>query len=223
MNRQKLHNIYRYCIDWLYPNICPVCEKLIDYNADFCDDCKSRISLYSDTYDIKYTDGFAAYCVYDHNIDNALLKFKKDDCGNSYYAFAVGIAEAIKERGIADKIEMIVPIPITGKKMKERGYNQTELIAKELRFLIDKPYKNVLCKIKDTKDQKSLVGQERADNVSGVFGIAEKAPDIKGMSLLVIDDICTTGSTLSEAAKVLKENGAYAVYAASYAKTELKR
>ena len=209
-------------IDWLYPNICPCCGKEIDYNADFCNDCKSNIRLYSGTFDIENSDGFTAYCIYDHNIDDALLKFKKDDCGNSYYAFAVGIAEAVKERGIAEKTDIIVPIPVTERKMKARGYNQTELIAKELRFLIDKPYHNILRKVKDTKDQKSLVGAERVENVSGVFDIAPKSVDITGKRILVIDDICTTGSTLSEASKILRQNGAAEVYAAAYAKTEMK-
>lgn len=222
MNRSKLHRIYRYTIDWLYPNVCPCCGNYIDHNADFCAECKSAITPYCGNHSINGADGFAAYCIYDENIKGAILGFKKDRCGNSYYAFACGIAEAVGKSPFAGDADIIVPIPSSKKSMKERGYNQTELIAKELRFLLGIPYINILVKTKDTKVQKRLGMRERAENVSGAFTVSSKAPDLKGKRLLVIDDVCTTGSTLSEAAKVLKEAGAGKVYTATFAKTELK-
>lgn len=222
MDSSKLHRIYRYAIDWIFPNVCPVCGKLIDHDADFCPDCKGDITPYDGAYTVSGTDGFSAYCVYDHNIDDAILYFKKDPCGNSYYAFACGIYEALCRDGIEKEPDLIVPIPITKTKMSRRGYNQTELIAKELRFLMNIPYSNVLVKTRDTREQKNLRGKDRADNVKGVFAINDKIPDIAGKTLLVIDDVCTTGSTLAEAAKVLKAAGAGKVYAAAFAKTPFK-
>ncbi len=223
IDRAKLHRIYRYWIDWLYPNICPCCGRYIDHDADFCGECKSAITPYTDEKDIEGIDKYTSYCVYDHNIDKAILAFKKTADGNSYYAFACGIAEAARKTGIAEDIDLIVPIPITRKKMKERGYNQTELIAKELRFLLNVPYANVMIKVKDTKEQKTLGRTERAENLSGAFGISDKAPDISGKRLLLIDDVCTTGSTLTEAAGVLRIGGAGKVYAISFAKTPNKK
>ncbi len=222
MDRAKLHRIYRYTIDWLYPNVCPCCGKYIDHDADFCTECKNAITLYSGNDTVNGADGFAAYCVYDEHIKGSILAFKKERCGNSYYAFACGIAEAVSKSSFAGNIDIIVPIPSSKKSMKERGYNQTELIAKELRFLLGVPYCNILVKTKDTKVQKRLGMRERAENVSGAFSVSGKAPELKGKSLLVIDDVCTTGSTLSEAARVLKEAGAGKVYTAAFAKTEYK-
>ncbi|MBO6229535.1 MAG: ComF family protein [Ruminiclostridium sp.] len=222
MDRAKLHRIYRYWIDWLYPNICPCCGGYIDYDADFCVDCKSRLNVCKDTLAVAHTDGAAAYCIYDDNIKGAVLAFKKNRNGNSYYAFACGIAEAVRKSSFAGDIDMIVPIPASKKNMKERGYNQSELIAQELRFLLGVPYGNVLVKAKETKVQKRLGMNERAENVIGAFAVNEKNCDIAGKRLLVIDDVCTTGSTLAEAAKVLKENGAAKVYAAAFAKTPFK-
>lgn len=223
MDRAKLHRIYRYWIDWLYPNICPCCGKNIEHDADFCASCKSAITPYNDEKTIDGVDRYTSYCFYDHNIDNAILAFKKNPNGNSYYAFAKGMAEAVEKCGISHDIDLIVPIPISPKKKKERGYNQTELIAKELRFLLNVPYANVMTKVKDTKEQKTLGRAERAENLTGAFGISEKAPDIKGKRLLVIDDVCTTGSTLTEAANVLRSGGAGKVYAVSFAKTPNKK
>ena len=223
IDRPKLHRFYRYMIDWLYPNVCPCCGKYIDHDADFCNDCKNNITPYTGDSVPHGLDGFAAYCEYDHNIDDAILHFKKDPDGNSYYAFACGIAEALRKNGIIPDIDMIVPIPITKAKMKSRGYNQTELIARELRFLIDKPYENLLMKIRDTKDQKNMLGKDRSENVKDVFAVDPRVSDLTGKRLLVIDDVCTTGSTLSEAAKVLKTGGAAKVYAAAFAKTPFRK
>ena len=224
MNRSKLHRIYRYLIDWLYPNICPCCNKHIAHDADFCESCKSSITRYTGSSAVSYTDGFAAFCVYDDFIRPAVLEFKKNDCGNTYYAFACGIDTAVKESVFCGDFDIIVPIPITDAKMSERGYNQTELIARELRFLMDIPYNKVLIKVKDTSEQKSLKGAaERKANTEDVFAVSSKAGDIKGKRILLIDDVCTTGSTLASAAKVLKEAGAGKVYAASFAKTEKKQ
>ena len=221
MDRAKIHRIYRYIIDWLYPNVCPCCGGYIDHDADFCEDCKSWITPYSGNDTVTGADGFTAYCVYDKHIKGAILAFKKERCGNSYYAFACGIAEAVRKSGFADDTDIIVPIPSSKRSLRERGYNQTELIAKELRFLLGVPYRRVLAKTKDTKVQKSLGMSERTENVSGAFALSAEAPDIKGKRLLVIDDVCTTGSTLTEAAAVLKAAGAGKVYTAAFAKTAL--
>ena len=180
------------------------------------------ITLYSGNDTVAGADGFAAYCVYDEHIKGAILAFKKERCGNSYYAFACGIAAAVGKSPFAGNIDIIVPIPSSKKSMKERGYNQTELIAKELRFLLGIPYSNILVKTKDTKVQKRLGMRERVENVIGAFAVDPKASDIAGTRLLVIDDVCTTGSTLSEAARVLKEAGAGKVYTASFSKTVLE-
>ena len=222
IDRSKLHRIYRYSVNLLYPNVCPRCGKYIDYNDDFCKECLGCITPYEGDTVIPYIDRFTASCVYDDNVRPALLEFKQTDCGNTYYAFAFRIAAAIREAGFGTDAHYIVPIPMTRRSQRARGYNQTALIARELRYMINVPYANVLIKVRETKAQKSTSGRERADNVRDAFGISPKAPDIKGGTLLLIDDLCTTGSTLSEAAKVLKENGAEKVYAASFAKTLMK-
>lgn len=219
VDRAKLHNAYRYVIDWLFPNICPCCEKVIDYNKDFCDECLNSLTLYNDELNIPYVDKFSAFCVYDENISPAILKFKHTDAGNSYYAFACGIAEAVRQSGFERDVDLIVPIPMTRESLKERGYNQAELMAKDLRYMIDVPYGNVLIKIRKTAQQKTLDRQGRMQNLKGAFAVDTKFGEVKGKRFLLIDDVCTTGSTFAEAAKILKENGAAKVYAVSFAKT----
>lgn len=105
-----------------------------------------------------------------------------------------------------------------GKKdLNHRGYNQTKLIAKELTGITEIRNAPLLRKIKDTKEQKRLNAAERRENLKNAFAVNPKA-DVKGKNVLIIDDVCTTGSTLSEASRILKEAGADKVIAAVFAK-----
>ena len=106
------------------------------------------------------------------------------------------------------------------KDINRRGYNQTKLIAKELAKLSGKPCKAFLKKTRDAKEQKTLSAKERRENMKDIFA-ACNIKSLYGRSVLIIDDVCTTGSTVSEAAKVLKESGAVFVAASVFAKTAM--
>ncbi len=214
-----LHSIYRWFINLFYPNICPCCEEIIDYNDDFCDECKNEMILYKGDFNIEYADKFVAYCIYEGKIRNAVRKFKYDYCGNAYYAFAYCILQALYRESLFSEIDEVTFIPMTKSALKERGYNQTKMIADEVHKQSGIPINNILIKVKNTRSQKSLKGAERKNNIKGAFQVKENI-DLKGKCILIVDDLCTTGSTLSEAARVLKEAGAEKVIAASFAKTK---
>lgn len=214
----KLHNIYRFIINFFYPNTCPSCGTIIGYNDDFCEACKSGLTRVEKRCCVENADGFAAYCLY-ADAAEMLLRFKKDACGNSYYAFACGIFRAITDEGFADKIDEIVFIPMTKSDYRQRGFNQTELIARELRFMLGVPCRKGLVKLRATRHQKELSGEERKTNVVNAFQAADGFR-FDGKTVLVIDDVCTTGSTLSEAARALRAAGAEHIYAAAFAKTD---
>ena len=218
MNR---HQLYRYILDWFFPNVCPSCGGQIAYDEDFCGDCLNEIELFNEDYAIDGIGTFTAYCVYDDNISRILNTFKQDSCGNTYYAFAFGIMQALRKRKLTDEFDMIVSVPMTKADFRKRGYNQVELIAEELRHLIEKPYVKALIKVKETEHQKYLGENERRENVKGAFSV-KKGISVEGKRILVIDDVCTTGSTIAEAARALKEAGASEVYGASFAKTRIK-
>ena len=104
--------------------------------------------------------------------------------------------------------DYLVPIPIHEKRRKERGFNQTEVLVKELSKLSGIPYDNeILLRHKQTKPQNSLTPKERKDNIKGAFFV-NKADLIENKKILIVDDIFTTGSTVEEAAKELYKNGA---------------
>lgn len=214
------HEIYRYFINFTYPNVCPCCDEIIDYDDDFCDECRNEIILYNGDFKVDNADYFTAYCMYEGKIKRAVRIFKREPRGNAYYAFAFGIVQALRRRCLTSFVDEIVYIPMSKQAYKRRGYNQCRLIAREIHYLLEKPVNNSLVKVKETKAQKALSGSERRENVKDAFSVNEKGGSVKGKSILLIDDLCTTGSTLSEAARVLKEAGAKTVIAASFAKTK---
>ena len=219
-NSAVLHNIYRFIINIVYPNICPYCNKIIDYDEDFCHECKESIVIYDGEYKIDYADEYVSYCYYKGKVRNAIRRFKYEPCGNSYYAFAFNIVQALYLRELAEEIDMVVYIPMTRRDERRRGYNQTRLIAKEIHYLLNIPCVNVLVKNRTTKNQKSLNKTDRKSNLDGAFSIRNKKYSFDDKCILIIDDVCTTGSTLSEAAKILKAAGAQKVIAATFAKTK---
>lgn len=107
---------------------------------------------------------------------------------------------------------LLIPIPVSAKRFRERGYNQTELLARELIKLLDDNdvmvKTNILVKSRDTPSQaKTESKRERLSNLRGSFSI--KNPDeIRGRNIILLDDIVTTGATLAEARNVLKKSGA---------------
>jgi len=103
---------------------------------------------------------------------------------------------------------ILIPIPLYIKKLKWRGFNQAEEIAKELSNFLDIPSAfDCLIKNQETRPQTELNDQERKENVKGVFLIKNKEK-IKNKKILLVDDVYTTGSTMEEAAEVLKKAGA---------------
>jgi ComF family protein len=102
---------------------------------------------------------------------------------------------------------ILVPIPLTKKKLKWRGFNQAEEIARELAEFFKIPLiSDCLIKMKETKDQVELSEKERKENLREAFSIKNKEK-ISGKNVLIVDDVFTTGATMEEAAKVLKEVG----------------
>lgn len=107
---------------------------------------------------------------------------------------------------------ILIPIPLSKQKLRERGFNQSELIAREMNILDDNSSfvfeKDILIKIKNTPPQSRTKNRkERLENLKNCFTVS-KAHKIKNRNIILIDDVTTTGATLSEAKRVLKKYGA---------------
>ena len=108
------------------------------------------------------------------------------------------------------KYDIIIPVPISKKRFKERGYNQSHLIAVDLAKTLEMKYlKDGLLKIKDNPAQSSLNQDERENNVKNVYKLNTIYKDkVYLKKILLVDDIFTTGSTANECSRILKEAGA---------------
>jgi len=113
---------------------------------------------------------------------------------------------------------ILVPVPLTNKKKRKRGFNQAEGLGEELRKSLGIPLlKNCLLKIKETPPQIELQKEERLKAQKGVFLVKNKG-EIKERKLLLVDDVYTTGATMEECAKVLKIAGAKEVWGVAIAR-----
>jgi len=120
------------------------------------------------------------------------------------------------------KVDMIIPVPLHPRRLKERGFNQSQLLgrvlAKKLNIPCD-PF--ILIRTKDTDPQVGLSEKERRENVRGAFAISPgMCSHIEGKTLLVLDDVMTTGATVEECARTLKSAGAEKVCVLTIARVE---
>jgi competence protein ComFC len=121
--------------------------------------------------------------------------------------------ERVRGRGF----DLVVPVPLHPTRRRERGFNQASLLAEMLSGRISLPCKPVLKRVRYTTTQTALDRAERMENLHNAFRL-RKNTDVRGLRVLLVDDVLTTGSTLSECARILKRSGAISVYAATAAR-----
>jgi len=118
------------------------------------------------------------------------------------------MAEKVRQEPRYKYIDLIVPVPISWSSLKQRGFNQTELLARQISKNLGIPSDpEVICRIKDTPSQTGLSKEEREKNLLAAFQVRH-GHKIKGKNILLVDDVYTTGSTSRECTKVLLEAGA---------------
>lgn len=182
-------------------HFCRRCGSPMENEAYFCLECQNNN---------KFFDFARSSLVYENQVQRLILnaKFHNNRWVQKY--FAEMLCDTYNQCKM--KVDFIVPTPISNERLQERGYNQAELIAKPLAKLLGLECKSdIVIKTKDNKRQSELSIKERRENVKGVYSIKNRY-QVKGKRILVVDDILTTGSTLSEIARKLKSAGASEVY-----------
>lgn len=178
--------------------ICPFCGRKVG-EAGACLDCKEKPLGAEKARSVFVHEGKAA---------EAVLRYKR---GARYFCrtFA-SLALPVLQSEFPDA-DLLLYVPMTKKAEKKRGYNQSQLICKQLSRLSGIPACEALIKKRDTEQQKSLGRREREENLTGCFSVIEKEK-IAGKKVLLLDDVMTTGATIGEISAVLKKAGAACVY-----------
>ncbi len=208
--------------EMIYPRKCGFCKELIkeDYT---CKKCKKNLEYSYNRYKIEmskeyYFDVLLSSYKYTNIIRKSILEFKFKNKKYLYTTLAERLLEDLKP--YVSQIDIVLSVPISFKRYFTRGYNQSYLIAKFIAKGLKKPLpKFVLFKIKDNSKQSELGKAERIQNVKGVYQLFYKKI-IQNKNILLIDDIFTTGATINECSKLLKQNGAKQIIAATIAKAE---
>ncbi len=215
----------------VYPVRCPVCDEIVDEPGEkVCAECLRKIKLLTPPWCMrcgrKVEDG-EEYCrdcrgsrhVFDRGralyeyADAAASIYRFKYAGRREYAdfFGEEIAEYLGDFIRQIQPDGIVPIPLHRRRYAKRGYNQAELLASETGRRLGIPvYPKMLVRVRNTVPQKKLNPQERQNNLKKAFNIGRN--DVKLKVILVFDDIYTTGSTIDEAARALREAGAEKIY-----------
>ncbi len=216
--------------DFFLPRFCPSCkEKLKPDEKYVCPGCLSKIKLADEErllseYKRKFEQdkiisGFSSHFVFekDKELQNIVhaLKYNQRFLTGNFLGMHVG--RSLNSVFKKWRINLILPVPLHPLKKAERGYNQSLYITKSLSREVKIPFSTrILKRVRFTQSQTTMTLKERQKNVQGAFKVLH-VERIKGKNILLIDDVITTGATISECGKVLLNAGASKVYAASAA------
>ncbi len=232
--RPREYRFYRLlwsAVDWLYPPHCAGCERP---GVRWCSDCQSRCERVSAPIcrvcGEPYTKGdLCPACQTDPPLYTATRSWGiftgplRDALHRLKYQQDIGIGESLSQHLImllAElnwPVQLVIPVPLSKQRLRERGYNQSSLLARPLALAAGLAYKpGALRRVRDTRTQVGLNEKERLQNVMGAFSADPRA--VSGKIVLVIDDVATTGATVNSCAQALLKSGAAAVYGLTLAK-----
>lgn len=213
----RLYELRRRAVSLVLPNRCPFCDGVIGMTEYWCDSCYGKLQFVSEPLEApENVDKLLSCCYYSGRARSAILRMKDGGYAYSYEAFAVMMTELIGE--LMEKIDFVAAVPTSRKRKHELGYAQAERIAKDIARRGRKPFRRVLKVSKHKKEQKLLNKSERLENARNSYKIHDKRY-ISDKIILLVDDVSTTGATISAIAGLLKDAGAKAVYAVTFAKT----
>ncbi len=231
----------RAVVSLFYPAVCAMCDEPIDAAEYLCDVCAEKApkikppfcAICSEPFDGAITESFScANC--EHRllhfqsavaayrargvVRKVILDFKYGKQIHLRFPVADWLFAAMDDPRLRERrFDLVVPVPLHPARKRERGFNQAELLAELLAKRSSLTMRNALERIRYTTTQTAYDRGERMENLRDAFRLRKKT-NVRGLRVLLIDDVLTTGSTLSECARVLKASGAISVHAATAAR-----
>lgn len=191
---------------FLAPPRCASCERRVTLLCSFCGPCAASVHRAS----VGGPDGFAAYG-YGGALGRAITKFKYERRPDLARPLADLLWRALEPHAADTRDALVIPVPLHPLRLAERGYNQSALLARRLARRLGAPIAPLaLARTRDTAKQASLDREGRTCNVAGAF-VARRPAELVGRTVLLVDDVRTTGATLDACAEALHRAGALRV------------
>lgn len=223
--------IKEHILQLLFPGRCPVCDEIVrPYGEKICADCVRKLKLLTPPWCMKcgkklydesdlctdcrrkrhlFVRGRALYEYGSVSTSIYRMKYGKRQEYASYFGEEIACYLGDFIRRVQP--DGLIPVPLHRKRQNKRGYNQAELLAKAIGRQLEIPvYSKLLLRVKNTAPLKKQNPQERQNNLKKAFIIRQN--DVKLDTIILVDDIYTTGSTVDEATNVLKEHGVKDIY-----------
>ena len=228
----RVEQIVDFLLSLIYPDRCVMCDNVIAYNQGICRKCLPLLKPIGglrctkcgkpienedeeycfdcSRYTHHYTRGWPLLA-YDDNVKKSIYRFKYGNRQRYSRFYGKAIAKHLGNIILRLRADAIIPVPLHKKKLRERGYNQAYLLAREMGKELSIPViDDLVVRCRYTKPLKILGMQERQNNLKKAFKIAKN--DVKLKTIILVDDIYTTGSTIDEISKLLGEYGVENIY-----------
>lgn len=223
-------DLFTRLVEFFYPTRCLVCGQVgaivhagcraaLPYVAEpFCHTCAMPLlerrcggSLCSLPQSLRALDGMRSVFWHSGGGQEAVLRLKYRGVRSLREWAGQEAAAALDRFGLAGNFDLLLPVPLHAQRERKRGYNQAAIVAEPFAKLSGLTYQpGWLTRERYTQSQLEVSGRERFYNVRNAFGW--KGPEITDLKIALFDDVCTSGSTLNECARVLKTNGASEVW-----------
>lgn len=216
MTKNNFLDFFDVFFNLIFPEKCVICNKIGNI---LCEHCFSKIKYFpQQKINPPQNIDLMIVCGYYDGILKTLIRKFKFSKKQSLAPYLVNfIKKCIDNKSYFSSVDLITSVPLHKNRLKERGFNQSELIAKQLSNFLNIPYDgNILERVKETSFMYNLSKSERKKNIKGAFSVNR---NLNGLNILIVDDILTTGATFSEIASEIKQNGANSVYALAVAKS----
>lgn len=206
----------------LYPWKCVFCESVLK-DTDICRECEEKLPYTvgdSAMQKFPFIDKCVSPLYYKDKVRASVHRYKFGGCSAYSRRYAALMSDCVENNLDCRSIDVISWIPLSKKRLCQRGYDQARLLAEEIAAKTGLPCRRLLQKVKNNSAQ-SLTrdAKQRRENVAGVYALDDGA-DVSGLRILLVDDVVTTGATMSEAARILRKAGAKSVFGVTLARHE---
>ena len=209
-----------WALDLLFPPKCPYCQELLEGSyVPACTRCQPVLPWLVGTQGerkVDFTAGCLSPLAYRDKVVDSIHRFKFSDRASYARAYGILVAQCVRDHW--DKpLDGVTWTPLSRQRRRERGYDQAQLLAKWTARELELPVLGMLDKVRDIPPQSGIQDDaRRRANVLGAYRLRRDARP-EGMNLLLVDDVVTSGSTLSECARLLSGAGAETVVCATLA------